>query len=527
MQAVAYPEAISLVLPLFQATLPGEPGFQASSYPYPSLTSLGRSESREFEAVVLENEFLKVQWVAGLGGRLVSCVDKRTGEELVPAGAAAKSLRGDGIELGIAIEFDGIPRPNDLGPVDVAQLDSDEAAGVVFAETAGGTEVSWHLWVRLADDTAAIDYEIRVVNRSMTAVAPMPTLRIPAGFAIDERWTRNGKVARSRVHPAELGPNASAHLLSRIFPIGRGELGSRCSESVAVRQQDSWMIFPARAEKVTVLIGTPTQTFEALMDLDPARPLVIPGADLPEGAREIAVRRPDGHLLLSPSVPTEFITWTTARNWPNPSDPSDYINDPLLGHVAALYTTDQAISMEAWTTATMSVERAINSNPENPMAWWRKAALGRLNGDLDDADLPNAHYLAPMEPLLRAEAFLNQSPEMGSAPSPLVAPLRDRPDQLVEVAARWLELGRPDQATRWIDEALRQVDCAMLHYLQAYAFLRARRMEVEIPNRLAKAAQVGLQPPFPYRDIEKTALKELHQRFPNDATLFAFLSFMA
>jgi hypothetical protein len=527
MQAVAYPEAISLVLPLFQATLPGEPGFQATSYPYPSLTPLGRSESREFEAVTLENEFLRAQWAPGLGGRLVSCVDKRTGEELVPAGIASTSPRGAAIELGIAIEFGGIPRPNDLGPVDVAQLDSEEAAGVVLAETAGGTELSWHLWVRLADDTAALDYEIRVVNRSMTSVAMMPTLRLPAGFAIDERWVRDGKVASSRIHPAELGPNSTAHLTARIIPIGRGETADRSSEHFAVCQRDAWMIYPAQAESVTVLIGTPTQTFEAEMDLDPAQPLVIAASDLPPGAQEIAVRDSAGHLLLAPAAPTEAIDWTPARDWRNPVNPTDWVYDPLLGHVAALYAADQAIATETWSVASTNLERAINSNPENPLAWWRKAALGRLNGDQEDADLPNAHYLAPMEPLLRAEAFLNQSPEMGSAPSPLVTPLRDRPDQLVEVAARWLELGRPDQATRWIDEALRQVDCAMLHYLQAYAFLRARRMEVEIPNRLARAGQIGLQPPYPYRQIEKLALRELHARFPDDATLFSFLSLMA
>jgi hypothetical protein len=316
-------------------------------------------------------------------------------------------------------------------------------------------------------------------------------------------------------------------LLARIFPIGRGEVASRCSESMAVCQRDSWTIYPATAASVTVLIGTTAQTFEAAIDLDPAQPLVIAASDLPSGAQEIAVRHRDGRLLLSPSTPTESVDWTPARGWPNPVDPSNWVHDPLLGHVASLHAADHAITTEAWTSATLHVERAINANPENPLAWWRKAALGRLNGELEDSDLPNAHFLAPMEPLLRAEAFLNQSPEMGSAPSPLVTPLRDRPDQLVEVAARWLELGRPDQATRWIDESLRQVDCAMLHYLQAFAFLRARRLEVEIPNRLARAAQIGLQPPFPYRGIEKTALTVLHERFPEDATLFAFLSLMA
>jgi hypothetical protein len=143
------------------------------------------------------------------------------------------------------------------------------------------------------------------------------------------------------------------------------------------------------------------------------------------------------------------------------------------------------------------------------------------------ASLSNAHYLAPLEPLLRAEAFLNQSPEMGPEPSPLVKPMQGRPEHLVEVAARWLETGRADQATRWIDESLRHVESPMLLYLQAYAFLRAGRMEVEIPNLLRRASAIGYQPPFPYREIELEALTALENRFPDDVLIAKFRRLMA
>ena len=67
----------------------------------------------------------------------------------------------------------------------------------------------------------------------------------------------------------------------------------------------------------------------------------------------------------------------------------------------------------------------------------------------------------------------------------------------------------------------------MLLYLHAYAFLRAGRMEVEIPNLLRRATAIGYQPPFPYRDIEREALAALQNRFADDPLVAKFQQLMA
>jgi hypothetical protein len=543
MQASGFTEQISLVIPTFHAVMPDAEDHERTAYPYPSLRSVGLAESREISVLTLENMFLKGQWAPSLGGRLVSCFDKREPSERFSPLRPVKTDRGDGLKGGVAVQIGGSARANDLGPVDAAQLDSEEAVGFILAETAAGSEVSWHQWVRLRDDTVVFEYEFRVTNRSRTKPVPMVTLSVPPGIAIDESWELTDGVAHSRMHPRELGPQSTAFVTARLSPISPTAVSYRFGERAIVTfEPEGWTIYALDAlgpTRATLLIktvdsaGQPSQTFEATVLLVVAEPLFLSRAELPPGAVDIAIREATGsEWWLAPAMDTETAEWSPVRSWPITADPAIYLNDPLLAHVAAIRLADQQLSAEAWSGVDVALDRALGTNAENPLAWWRRAARERLAGvDITDeaagASLSNAHYLAPLEPLLRAEAFLNQSPEMGPEPSPLVKPMQGRPEHLVEVAARWLETGRADQATRWIDESLRHVESPMLLYLQAYAFLRAGRMEVEIPNLLRRASAIGYQPPFPYREIELEALTALENRFPDDVLIAIFRRLMA
>ena len=519
--------------------MPGEDSYESSAYPYPALKVQSQSESREISVLTLENAFIKAQWAPSLGGRMVSCFDKCAGQERISPMRTIQTARGDGLQGGVTVELNGHPRLNDLGPVDAAQLDAEDAAGFILAETAAGTELSWHQWVRLTDDSPVIEYEIRVFNRSRRASTSLPTLRIPGGLAIDDGWEVSAGVARSRIHPTELGPQATATLFARLHPIDADADSYRSGRRATVTfSRLGWKVYALADEPTpaTILISTVPpdsettgQTFEANVTLSSATALFLSRAELPPWAAEIAIRGANGEWWLSPPAPHRSAPdWSSVREWPNDAEPASYLNDPVLGHVAAIRLADMAFGQQDWVGLDAALDRALGSNAENPLAWWRRAARERIAGGEDaGAALPNAHYLAPLEPLLRAEAFLNQSPEMGPEPSPLVQPLQGRPEHLVEITARWLETGRLDQSTRWIDEALRHVESPMLLYLQAYAYLSAARMEGEIPNLLRRAGKIGYQPPFPFRDIERQALAALRNRFEDDELLAKFQSFMA
>jgi hypothetical protein len=167
------------------------------------------------------------------------------------------------------------------------------------------------------------------------------------------------------------------------------------------------------------------------------------------------------------------------------------------------------------------LEQALLYNAEDHLSWWARAMATRVREGPggERTELRNAHFLAPLEPALRAEAFLAQDQEMGKEPSPLLTPLEQNPEAFVEVAALLADLGLNDQATRWIDEALRHVDLAMLRYLQGFCYLRASRMHVEAAECVAAASRLGYTPPLPWRDIEWEAISALHARFPANELL--------
>jgi hypothetical protein len=177
----------------------------------------------------------------------------------------------------------------------------------------------------------------------------------------------------------------------------------------------------------------------------------------------------------------------------------------------------QALGERDFDAADVAIEQSLLYNGDDPLAWWALSATRRMRGDEGERpELLNAHFLAPLEPMLRAESFLGQSPAMGKEASPLVAPVAEIPEDLVEVACVLIEHGLLDQANRWIDEALRHHDLAMLRYLMADVLLRGTRMEAEAAEHMRAAAK-ALVPPLPWRPVEVRALRNVLERFPSDA----------
>jgi hypothetical protein len=169
------------------------------------------------------------------------------------------------------------------------------------------------------------------------------------------------------------------------------------------------------------------------------------------------------------------------------------------------------------------LEAALLTNSEDHLGWWLKGLVRRL-GSLEDpeeerTEILNAHFLAPREPLLRAEGFLAQSQEMGGEPNPMVGPLAAHPDAALEVIGAYLCLGLYDQATRIGDEILRHGENAMVRYLLAWSLLTGSRMTAEAAEQVAAAGSKPLAPPFPWRPLETRAIKELAERFPEDERL--------
>ena len=167
------------------------------------------------------------------------------------------------------------------------------------------------------------------------------------------------------------------------------------------------------------------------------------------------------------------------------------------------------------------VDSALATLGDDPLAWWQRAVLARLAGEADDEreDLTMAHALSPLEPALRAEAFLSMPQGRSKDPSAVLSPLAGDPDALHEAAHLLVEAGLFQEAARLIDEAQRHGEHPLLRYLYAWCLLQATRMDVEAAAEVGKASRAPIGPPFPWRETEVRAVSELAAKFPADARL--------
>lgn len=174
-------------------------------------------------------------------------------------------------------------------------------------------------------------------------------------------------------------------------------------------------------------------------------------------------------------------------------------------------------------SALADVDSALSTLGDDPLTWWNRAALARHLGEENDTELTTAHALSPLEPVLRAEAFLAVPQSMGSEPTTVLKPLVDEPQDLLEAIHVLTSSGFIADAARVIDDALRHREIPLLRYLYAWNLYKSTRMQVEAAGLVAQAGKAPLEPPFAGRSSEMEAAKGLAEAFPKDGRLAEFL----
>ena len=526
--------------------------------PYPRLRPTGRTESRTFGTVVLENAYLRVTLLPGLGGRILSILDKRTSTEILapPAlDAVVGGVRGVSMPAGLAVLLDGAARPNDLGPVDIQIEEPPEA--VWIAESSGGTGLSFHLRVELPPERAELRLEARVLNRTRRPLPYNGALALQMGsveafgevaYSSERRAgvrvrsdeltsarVQGGTLVRSRFSEAGmLGPRQVDAWHAVLTPFsgldGRPAVSNDLAAHLAKDRVQAQAVEPIPGARL--LLGLADgQTMEAPANLYPEHVLEIDLAGMPAPPVALVVQDDARQDRLRMEVPERADPALDGAS-PPPSLPDPGVAgldeaalrnlafSPAHRALAHLELGHRDLAAGRCTEADERLETALLYNGDDPLNWWAKAMARRLGGSGEEGpEILNAHYLAPLEPALRAEAFLAQSSSQGKEPNPLVAPLADKPEALVEVACLLLEIGVRAEASRWIDEALRHRDLAMLRYLLAWSLLEGSRMEAEAALGVAAAGRLPFEPPYPWREIEARALRGLRARFPDDARL--------
>jgi hypothetical protein len=542
-----------------------------SAYPFPWLRNTGSRKQVEVRVVILESNYLRVTIAIDLGGRILEILDKRTSTNILGLGASLPvqvgGPRGAQILGGLLWQV-GEGRLNSLGPVEhlIVDASSEEApAGVWLADLGTGSGVSVHFGVSLPPDRAEILLEMRAFNRDLGAKQYRAQIAaVPFGDEALTRFPRHhGRTGIYRTqaraglsfgfNPIEVqGELGAQALLSRSFPtqilmprqldtwtasvtpISGIDGVSAVSADASIHVGDSLLGIQATAPLLgakAVILTASGETLEAAIDLYPER---IEQMDL------TGVTGVEGVVILD-SARRELLRWE--RNAPSGSrseepqvcafedlvakmrddvDPTPFL--PPFASDLGLRSSSFAVA-GIWhlrnadtAAAATAFEESLLYNGEDHLAWWMKAMSDRLAGLQAGDELLNAHFLAPLEPVLRAESYL-RNPSQEKAASAILKPLADNPEAFIEVACQLHDCGLGEELSKWTEECLRHREVPMLRYLLAHELLRNSRMKAEGAQQVVTASKAPINPPYPWRDLEKKVIRELLVYFPEDQRL--------
>jgi hypothetical protein len=548
-------DSIELKIELLESRPP-----TSSSYPFPSLGKSGQSELRQFRTLVLENPFLRATVVPDLGGRIIRLQDLRSNTDVwhfSPELSLENSgLRGVRSSSGLQLVTNWEDRLNALGPVaDMPDLgEEDDPTGVWLSELCGnGLSINWR--VSLLPDAPILELEARVFNRSLQSVPYNGGIAMPSGdwACIDDHWAWRGPhgcmvLELERMFYAEAGRlhrfNRLRHLAPRqldawtlhLIPsaVGAGLRGANASVHVGWDESELKIQGMQDVPDAKVVVRTSAnETMELPMDISRDSFEVVSITSVPGGIAELVILDRDRVERIRATDSKSCIPSRAQDDEAPISLSIDASEDALLEakfdpyhrHLAHVLTGYRFLGQRDYSAASRAFEQALLFNAEDHLTWWAKAAADRLAGTEDEErpELLNAHFLAPLEPVLRAEGFLSTKVQ-SRARSSVLDTLQATPGAFVEVACQLLEANLYEDAARWLAESLLHVDLPILRYLLADLYLQLGRMDVEAAEQVQLAVTLEPQPPYPWRMVELDALRRVAARFPSDGSLSRFAS---
>ena len=145
------------------------------SYPYVMRDSFTEEKVKiEYEAIELENEYLKVVILPEIGGRLYSAYDKRSGEEIFYKNNVMKpqliGLTGAWVSGGIEFNFPNGHRPSTMELVDTAyRKNADGSVSAFIGEIDKITGLAFSVEIILREGYAYVEQITRIYNPTEVA----------------------------------------------------------------------------------------------------------------------------------------------------------------------------------------------------------------------------------------------------------------------------------------------------------------------------------------------------------------------
>lgn len=529
-------------------------------YPQVRLEITVETVEQTIPVIWMENEFIRLGIAPSLGGRIIAITDLRTGIDIISLPTEIELVEDEfrGVHWNHGIEFvAGQKRGNSLGPIDfrVMEAGSQEDKGAVFLFEWIG-DLSWHAAITLYPDRASFLIEQNVFNRRWRSVEGCGGINIPA-------------LSSEHISPDSclLSDNSSSSglfmswlpgdLTLRASGLVTGEplikLGGHRSDSIRIEcsvysnvaqlatvnhtaaiflNDEQLIIQPHQSVlQAKIYLSVSGQTLEAPFSAPLGQESTTNLNSLPASIDAISIRNEHRETLINWPKPSHFepilATGSTADMFDEiiyraEAPYRTYLRNPGLEPFCYWMEAVEAVKDDEFAKAEELMDKYLGFNAEDPLGWWFKSSIRRESGKAKEEDareLPNAHYLAPLEPVLRAEAFLNTPIAEGREPNPLLAQLAVNPDHAGGVVGMYLECHLIQGMARLADELLRHRDNAMVRYLLAFALLEYAKNETAAGEQVMLAGKLAIEPPFPHRMVEVRAINQLANKFTGDERL--------
>ena len=437
---------------------------------------LNAGRDPETGAWMIENDYLRLVATAGRG-RAVNLFDKR-----------------EGAPTGSQIDF-WVREQTQQKALSMVQQ-TDDLATLVLSATDWRGRSTWHASLSLAAGVAAVSVRYTVYNRGWSplycsphiGVSPANSLGITPVRHAAEKYEIGGAAgivgATFGYREWPLPAQSTAYLEARVLPCSLPRVDFASKDAVAFLEEGKLTLCAAEPSTNNLLVvgssDEPERTFELRVDLNPANPTEVALDGLPINADRFRLRDQTGRTLLSNTTsqsPVLKQPLGTPRSLEALLGDDDALasaeRDAGSEHAAALGRGFIKMGVHDWEAATELLTDACILRGDNPIAWWAKAwCMRQLDAD-PSHDLANAHYLAPLEPVLRADAYLS-APE-DAKPDALLDGWGEDPQPFLEVANLLAIAGLQDVRVRWLEEGRRRAPCGLIEKLLAAAHLEQGR----------------------------------------------------
>jgi hypothetical protein len=551
----------------------------STPYPYPRFQEEVLLTDREFQIIFIENSLVEYSFLPEFGGRLVGIRDKRTGKYALQMPTQMEFDNGKW-EHGIA--FGDLGMTSFAIMLSDFELghggDEEEAATLVLYSTSPINQVSSQVRISLSSDSPWLNIECSLINRSLAPSCIESGFWFcspeQANASYGKDWlcvSANGDDCWTAIRFSEgdfsefRRSNRSVNLLRMN---STHSLGGAMTDSWSVSLcpltgissvdfiDDEFGMGVSRGRLTVVsqhgrpkcpikLTSSNEELFQTTVDLYSEQPMntsldaigELSSIAIGDGERQIChsfLQSPASRLAAGSNAQLgsgESPSWECSKSILEAIDLLDCGEDPSsYARSARIHAADRAIAstilathacrQSDWDLSLTHIDQALSHEASNGLLWWMRAVVNRQKGETEEQpDRLNAHFLLPLEPALRAEAFLCQPAVTSMDPIPLVAPVAMHQTASAEIAAMYWNLGLFRDVVRWVDECCRHRESSWLRIIHAAAYLKLRGKEIEAHTQLQFATRAGLGAPFPTTELEFRILEDLRTRFPGTQIL--------